>query len=98
MRRLGSSVQQSVLLKLNFFITATDVWNPLDGLVAKSCPTLETLCTIAHQVPLSIGFSRQEYLNGLPVLSPGDLPKPGVEPSSPALQADSLVTELLESP
>ena len=40
MRRLGSSVQQSVLLKLNFFITATDVWNPLDGLVAKSCPTL----------------------------------------------------------
>ena len=76
MRRLGSSVQQSVLLKLNFFITATDVWNPLDGLVAKSCPTLETLCTIAHQVPLSVGFFRQEYCSGLPFPSPDHLEGP----------------------
>ena len=39
------------------------------------------------------GFSKQEYQNGLPVLSPGDLPKPGIEPSSPTLQADSLPSE-----
>ena len=40
------------------------------------------------------GFSRREYWSGLPFPSPGDLPDPGIEPSSPALQADSLPTEL----
>ena len=44
--------------------------------------------------PLSMGFSRQEYWNGLPFPSPGDLPKPGIELMSPALQANSLPTEL----
>ena len=39
------------------------------------------------------GFSRQEYWSGLPFLSPGDLPDPGIEPVSPALQADSLLSE-----
>ena len=46
--------------------------------------------TVAHQAPLSMGFPRQEYWNGLPFLSPGDLPNPGIEPASPARQADSL--------
>ena len=46
------------------------------------------------QAPLSVGFSRQEYWSGLPFPSPGDLPDPGIEPRSPALQADSLPTEL----
>ena len=46
-----------------------------------------------HRAPLSIGFSKQEYWSGLPCLSPGDLPDPGVEPGSPALQADSLPFE-----
>ena len=64
------------------------------GLVAKSCPTLETLWTVACQAPLSMGFSRQEYWSGLPFPSPGDLPDPGIEPGSPALQADDLPTEL----
>ena len=41
-----------------------------------------------------MGFSRQEYWSGLSFLSPGDLPDPGIEPGSPALQADSLLTEL----
>ena len=48
---------------------------------------------IAHQVSLSMGFSRQEYWSGLPFPSPGDLPDPGTEPRSPALQADSLLSE-----
>jgi len=52
-----------------------------------------TLWTGAHQAPLSIGFSRQEYWNGLPSPSLGDLPAPGIEPTSPALQADSLPSE-----
>ena len=49
---------------------------------------------IAHQAPLSMGFSRQEYWSGLPFPSPGDLPDPGIEARSPALQADSLPSEL----
>ena len=44
-----------------------------------------TSWTVAHQAPLSMGFSRQEYWNGLPFLSPGDLPHPGMGPVSPAL-------------
>ena len=64
------------------------------GLVAKSCPTLVTPWIASHQAPLSMGFSRQEYWSGLPFPSPGDLPDPGIEPGSPALQADSLLTEL----
>ena len=42
-----------------------------DGLVAKSCLTLPTPWTVAHQAPLSMGFPRKEYWNGLPFLSPG---------------------------
>ena len=49
--------------------------------------------TVARQVPLSMGFSRQEYWSGLPFPSPGDLPDPGIEPMSPALWADTLTSE-----
>ena len=49
--------------------------------------------TVAHQAPLSMGFSRQEYWSGLPFPSPGDLPNPRIESGSPALQADSLLSE-----
>ena len=52
-----------------------------------------TLWTVAHQAPPSMGFSRQEYWSGLPFPSPGDLPHPGIEPGSPALQADALPSE-----
>ena len=45
--------------------------------------------TVARQTPLSMEFSRQEYWSGLPFPSPGDLPYPGIESGSPALQADS---------
>ena len=53
----------------------------------------ETLKTVAHQAPPSMGFSRQEYWSGLPLPSPGDLPDPGIEPWSPTLQADALTSE-----
>ena len=49
--------------------------------------------TVAHQAPLSMRFSRQEYWSGLPFPSPGDLPDPGIEPRSPKLQADALTSE-----
>ena len=54
--------------------------------------------TVAHQAPLSKGFSQQEYWSGLPCLPPGDLPDPGIEPMSPALQADSLPLDHQGSP
>ena len=52
-----------------------------------------TSWTVARQAPLSMGFSKQEYWNGFPFPSPGDLPDPGIEPRSPALQADALPSE-----
>ena len=48
----------------------------------QSCLTLCNPMTIIHQAPLSMGFSRQEYWSGLPFLSPGDLPDPGIKPTS----------------
>ena len=49
--------------------------------------------TVVYQASLSMGFSRQEYWSGLPFSSPGDLPDPGIEPRSSALQADTLPSE-----
>ena len=57
-------------------------------LVTQLCQLFVTLRTIAHQAPWS-----KKYLSGLPFPSPGDLPKPGIEPRSPALQTDSLPSE-----
>ena len=61
------------------------------GLVPESCLTLAAAWAVAHQAPLSVGFSRQENWNELPFPSPGDLPDPGIELESPAWQADSLL-------
>ena len=52
-----------------------------------------TLWTVAYQASPSMGFSRQEYWSGLPFPSPEDLPDPGIEPGSPALEADALTPE-----
>ena len=49
--------------------------------------------TVAYLTLPSLGFSRQEYWSGLPFPSPGDLPDPGIEPRSPAFQADALTSE-----
>ena len=56
-------------------------------------PPFATPCTIAYQVPLSMEFLRQEYWSGIPFPSPRDLPDPGMEPRSGALQVDSLLAE-----
>ena len=65
----------------------------MGGLVPKSYLTFATPWSVAHQAPLSLEFSRQEYLSGLPFPSPGDLLEPGIELRSPAMQVDSLLTE-----
>ena len=54
-----------------------------------------TLWILAYQAPSSMEFSRQEYWSGLPFPSPADLPDPGIEPRSPALQTHALPSELL---
>ena len=61
----------------------------------RLCNSMET---VAYQTPLSTAFSRQEYWSGLPFPSPGDLPDPGIEPSSPALQANASPSEPLGKP
>ena len=55
--------------------------------MALLCQTLATLWTIAHQTPLSVGLSWQEYWSWLPFPLPGDLPNPGTEPEFPAAHA-----------
>ena len=70
----------------------------LESEVSQSCPTLCDPWTVAYQAPPSVGFSRQAYWSGLPFPPPGDLPDPGSELGSPALQADSLPTELPGKP
>ena len=64
---------------------------------AKSLQLCPTPCNpawmVAHQAALSMDFSRQEYWSGWPFPSPGDLPNPRIEPRSPTLQADSLLSK-----
>ena len=59
---------------------------------------VETLQSVARQAPLSMRFLRQEYWNGLLFSSPGDFLDPGIEPVSPALQANFLPLSHLGSP
>ena len=66
--------------------------------VAQSCLTLCDPMDVALQALLSMGFSRQEYWSGLPCPPSGDLSNPGIEPVSPALQTDTLLSELLGKP
>ena len=79
-----------VFFKLAVFVCKR-VKAPLSCLIAKLCPTLcHPMDCIACQALLSMEFPRQEYWSGLLFPFPGDLPNPGIEPGSPALQADSL--------
>ena len=79
----------------HYFDVATPPHDPILVLVTQLCLTLVTPWTVAHQAPLSMGFSRQAYWSGLPFPSPGDLSDPAIKPRSLALQADSLPSEPL---
>ena len=65
----------------------------VEVLVTESCLAPCDPWTVSHQAPLSVELSRQEYWSGLPFSSLGDVPNPGIEPGSPALQADALPSE-----
>ena len=73
----------TLTLALNTIISTVLCWAQLHQ------SNSATLWTAAHQAPLSMGFSRQEYWSGLPRPPPGDLPHPGIELESPASQVDS---------
>ena len=81
----GKGLSTSVLITFSVCVL-THVW------------LFSTPWTVAHQAPLSLEFSGQEYWSGLPFPFPGDLPGPGIEPASPVLQADSLLSEALGKP
>ena len=81
------------------YYTNSVLLNIMCVLFTQSCPTLcDPMDCTARQALLSMGFSRQGYWSGLPLLSPGDFPNPGIEPMSPALQSDALASELLGKP
>ena len=72
------------------FFTSSATWEALSKCVSVSCSVMSdsaTPWTVARQAPLSMEVSKQEYWSGLPFPSPGDLPNPGIEHVSPALQA-----------
>ena len=91
----SSKLTSLLLLLISLFIDAMSML----CLVAQSCLTL---CDPHGWYPKRLlcpwGFSRQEYWSGLPCPPPEDLPNPGIEPSSPALQSDSLLSEPSRKP
>ena len=73
-------------------LMAESEWSESEMKLLSRVRLFATPWTEAHQAPPSMGFSRQGYWSGLPFPSPGDLPNPGIEPRSPALQADALTS------
>ena len=69
------------------------MWKPLSHVQLFVTPW-----TVAHQAPLSMGFSRQENSGGLPLPPPGNHPETGTESQSPELKADSLLSEIPRNP
>ena len=77
------------------FIKKKSRWRGESEVKVKSLSRVRlfvTPWTVAYQAPPSVGFSRQEHWSGLSFPPPEDLPDPGIEPGSPALQVDSLIT------
>ena len=92
---ITARIHTRVILPSTFMLTNTSR-GCTDTVCAQSGPIFPTLWTVAHQAPLSMEFSRQEYWSGLPFLTVGDLPDSGIEPvfpASPALVSRLFTTE-----
>ena len=96
-RKLQSCSEKSNLT-LNFIPSSFQITRIMCAYSLSCAQLFVTPWTVACQAPLSMGFSRQEYWSELPWPPPGDLPNPGIEPRSPALQVDSLPVELPGKP
>ena len=87
---LASKFNVRILKKFMYLVSFWLCW----VIVVLSCVWFfVTLWTVACQAPLSLGLYKQEYWSGLPFLSPGDLPNPGIRPRSPAMQVNSSPSE-----
>ena len=86
---LSRVFSSATIRKHQFFSTQPSLWRNTKVKLLSCVRLFASPWTVAHQAPPSIGFSRQEYWRGLPFPSPGDLPNPGIEPGSPALEADA---------
>ena len=94
------SILHSAEKLIKFYLHRLVCKEPDECISLSVVPDSVTPRTVAHQSPLSMGFSRQEYWSRLLLPSPGNLPDPGIIPGSPALQAiaDSLPFDLQGSP
>ena len=92
-RQKQSSLNHSVLFYFYYFHLDPILFESESVSSSVLSNSLRLSWTIAHQAPLSMEFSRQEFWSELSFPPPGDLPDPGIEPGSPALQADSLLSE-----
>ena len=91
---MRTSAHQPSDLTLSFCVEELALWNLCCAVFSCSVVQLfVTPWTATSQAPLSMGFSRQDYWNGLSCPPPGDLPNPGIEPRSLRLQVDSLPSE-----
>ena len=86
----GSMSYSSFSIELSDSFNQAQLEKPSESVSRSATSDSATPWTVAHQAPLTMEFSRQEYWSGLPCPPPGDLPDPGIEPRSPTLQTDSL--------
>ena len=92
--KISADVECSHEIKRHLFLGRKAMTNLKAEAKSLSCVRLfATPWTVAYQAPQSVGFSRQEYWSGVLFPSAGDLPNPGIEPGSPALEADALTSE-----
>ena len=85
---------QMLAIVINYHLLRVFIYSFYSCVCSQSLSHVQlfvTLWTLAHQTPLSVIFSRQEYWNGMTSLSPGDLPNPGIEPTSPTRQVNSFL-------
>ena len=90
-RVLGCNLKNDRMISVHFQDKPFNITVKVKSL--SRVPLFATPWMIAHQASPSMGFSRQEYWGGLPFPSPGDLPDPGIKPTSPALEAHALTSE-----
>ena len=92
---MGGGMGENGYMDMNDWVPSLFAWNyhNIVNQLLSRVRLFATPWTVAYQPPQSMEFSRQEYWSELPFPSPGDLPDPGIEPGSPALQADALPSE-----